>query len=158
VKILNSASRVLGFVATALLLPMMLLTVADVFLRFAFDHPITGVPELTALMMGCLPLAMAWCAAERRHIKVDLVMKRFKPRVQATVDSITLIVGLVLCIIITWRSFLASILKLKYEDVASVLLPVPVFPFHWIFVLGWIILCLVMVTLIIQKVAEVTKG
>lgn len=157
-KIINSVSRVLGYVATGLLVPMMLLIVADVFLRFAFDRPIIGTPEITQLLMVCLALGVAWCGLQGRHIKVDLMMSRFSPRVQATVDSITLLVGLGICVIITWQSFRQSMWQLQHQYVASVLLPVPTFPFYWLYVLGCAMLCLVLVTLLIQKVEGVVKG
>jgi TRAP-type C4-dicarboxylate transport system permease small subunit len=158
VKILNSVSRIMALVGTALVLPMMVLIIADVFLRYVFSRPITGTAEIASLMLVCMVLGVAWCALEGRHIKVGILMDRFSPRVQTIADSITLLAGLGICVIATWRGFLASLWVLQSKEVASELLPLPVFPFHWIFFLGWVMLCLVLVLLMIQKVAEVVKG
>ena len=155
---LNPVSRVLALVGTALVLPMMVLIIADVFLRYVFNRPITGTAEIASLMLVCMVLGVAWCGLQGRHIKVDLVVSRFSPRVQAIVDSITLLAGLVTCVIITWQNLHSSLWVLKINQVASVLLPLPLFPFHFILVLGCAMLCLVMVPLLIQKVGEVVKG
>ena len=155
---LNRVSRVMALVGTALVLPMMVLIIADVILRFAFSLPITGTAEIASLMLVCMVLGVSWCAIEGRHIRVSLVLDRFPLRAQAIVDSITLLAGLFICIIITWRGYLSSIWVLKNQEIASELLPLPVFPFHWIFVLGWVALCLVMIPLLIQKVKGVVQG
>lgn len=155
---LNRLSRVLSLVGTALVLPMMVLIIADVALRFAFSRPITGTAEIASLMLVCMVLGVSWCAIEGRHIRVSLVMDWFPLRAQAIVDSITMLAGLVICIIITWQGYQSSLWVLESQEVASELLPLPVFPFYWIYVLGWVALCLVMVPLLIQKVKGAIKG
>jgi len=89
---------------------------------------------------------------------VSLVMDRFPLRAQAIVDSITMLAGLVICIIITWQGYQSSLWVLESQEVASELLPLPIFPFYWIYVLGWVALCLVMVPLLIQKVKGIIQG
>ncbi|OGO23473.1 MAG: hypothetical protein A2144_00140 [Chloroflexi bacterium RBG_16_50_9] len=150
-------SRALGYVATGLLLPMMLLTAVDVFLRFAFNRPIIGTPEITKLIMVCLPLSLAWCALQKRHVVVDVLMSRFPQRVQAIVNIITLIIGLGAIGFMTWRAFVLSLFVLKFRYIASILMPVPEFPFYWIFILGSTMLFLALLSLLIQEVKGVTK-
>lgn len=157
-KIINSISRIMSLVATGLVVPMMLLTVVDVFSRFAFRKPILGTAEFTSWMMACLFLGVAWCAVQGRHIMVDLVIGRFSPRVQAIVDSIALLVGLGIIAIMAWRTAVTSMYMLKLGYQVSSLVPVPEFPFYLVVTLSWVMLWLVMVTLLIQKVAGVIKG
>ena len=158
-KAFSSISRVMGYVATGMLLPMMVLTVVDIFLRFALNSPIIGTPELTKLMMVCLALGMAWTALQGRHITVDVVMNHLPPRVQAIVGSITLIIGLGTMTAITWQGFLTSVFTVfKHKYVASQILPVPMAPFHWLFILGCAMLCLALLSLLIQEVKGVIKG
>jgi TRAP-type C4-dicarboxylate transport system permease small subunit len=156
VKIINLVSRVAGYVATVVLVALMLLTVADVFLRYVFANPITGTAELTELMMVCLLLALAWCAVEGRHIKVGILMDRFSPRVQATADSITLLASLGVYIILVWQGFVASLYSWDF-DVKSSMLDVPQFPFIMLLALSFAMLCIAMVTLLIQRIAELVK-
>lgn len=148
----------MNYVAMGLLLVLMMLTVSDVFLRFTFNNPITGTSEMAALIMVCLVLGVAWCAVKGGHVAVDLVIKCFSPRVQAIVDSITLLAGLAMSVIITWQGILQSFWEIRVKYLAGYTLMWPTFPFWWIYVLGWAALCLVMVTLVIQKVKVIVKG
>ena len=125
----------LNYVAMGLLLILMMLTVSDVFMRFTFNNPITGTAELAALIMVCLVLGVAWCASRGGHISVDLVMNRFSPRVQAVVDTVTLLAGLVIGIIITWQAVMQSLWELEVRYLAGHTLAWPSFPFWWIYIL-----------------------
>ena len=158
VKIIESISQAVNTVATGVLAAMVALTAADVFLRYAFRRPILGTTELTefgVLVLGFLGLA--WCAVKGGHLKVDLVMSRFSPRLQAIVNSFTYLAGLVVCIIIAWRSFLEA-MELKRLNLVSDHLEVPHFPFYLVLALGVALLCLVMLTHLIQNVTKAVKG
>src|SRR5690606_10079135 len=105
--LITALSRILALAAGLVLAAMMLLTVADVALRWLFKYPVIGTTEITESMMACIAFfALAWCAAEKSHLKVDLVVERFPPRVQGLIDSLTTVVGLCLVALIAWRSFL----------------------------------------------------
>lgn len=142
--------------AMFVLMAMMLLTVADVFMRYIFIRPITGTTELTEYMMVCTLFGMVPCALENRHIKVDVVAQRLPPRLQAIIDIITLLGGLVLVVILSWQGFAAGLYELSY-DVRSSMLEIPDFPFYVVLALSFAILSLVMVVLIIQRMAELLK-
>ena len=145
-------------IGAGVLVVMMMLTVSDVFMRKTFSQPIAGTMELTELMMVCVVyLALAWCAIGRAHVKVDLVVSRFSPRVQAIIDSITYLLGLGVCAIIIWRNLEESIVVMQL-DLTTSLLRVPNFPFFWVLVLGYAVLCLVMITHLIQHLAKAVKG
>jgi TRAP-type C4-dicarboxylate transport system permease small subunit len=157
VKVIKSLSQAMNYVAMGLVVVLTLLTVADVFLRFAFNRPITGTTEMTLFIMVCLVLGVAWCGLRGRHVSVDLVMSRFPPRVQAITDSITFFIGLVVSIIITWRALVESFWELRFKYTGSSVFPVPTFPFWWLYTLGWFMLCIVLAALVIQKVTEAIR-
>ncbi|OGO20942.1 MAG: hypothetical protein A2144_14085 [Chloroflexi bacterium RBG_16_50_9] len=151
-KVIKAISRVMIYVELVLVMILMLLTVSDVFLRFAFNHPIKGTAEMAMFIMVSLVLGVAWCALKDQHIKIDMVMIHFPKRVQAVVDAITLFAGLVISVIITSRAFVESSWELRFNYTASQVFLVPTFPFWWIYALGWTMLCVVLVTLVAQKV------
>jgi TRAP-type C4-dicarboxylate transport system permease small subunit len=154
VKIISDLSRFMGYIATCVLGLMMLLTVADVFMRYAFNSPITGTMEVSEFMMVIVGfLALAWCAVRYSHVKVDLVLSNFSPRVQAIVDSITMLAALGTYVVITWRSFLESM----DVDTTASLLRVPHSPFYWVLTFGFFLLCLALVALIIENVTKAIK-
>ena len=157
-KIIKSMSRAMNMAACGILAAMMLLTVSDVFLRYFFRRPILGTTEITESMMACLAFfAFAWCAVQNSHLKVDLVMSRFSPRVQAVVDSMTSFAGLVMVALIAWRSFVEAI-AVKQLHIISSLLKMPAFPFYFIVSLGCAVLCLVMVAQMVRSIEKAAKG
>ena len=157
-KVISAVSRWLIYLSMALVLILMLLTVSDVFMRFAFNNPITGTTEMAMYIMVCLVCGMALCALRGEHIVVDLVMSRFSPRVQAIVDCFNLVASLAICVIITWQGIINSLWERKFNYLASTMFPVPTYPFWWVYLLGCAMLCLATVVLMIQKIREAAKG
>jgi TRAP-type C4-dicarboxylate transport system permease small subunit len=70
------------------------------------------------------------------------------------VEIVTLLLTLVMFVIITWQSFLESM----EVRMATSLLEVPESPFHWIMTLGFAVLCLAIVSLVVENVAGIIKG
>ncbi|RJR40092.1 MAG: TRAP transporter small permease [Desulfobacteraceae bacterium] len=154
-RIVYLLTRLFGYVATGALGMMMILTVADVFLRYCFNSPIPGATEITELMMVIVVFpALAWCAVTGRHVSVDLLLILFPSRLQAVIDSITQLVALVIFAIITWQSFMESTLV----RTTSSLLALPVSPFYWILSISLALFCLSIASLIIQNIIKGVKG
>ncbi len=154
-KAIRSLARAMNAVACVVLGLMMLLTVADVTLRYFLSLPILGATELTENMMACLAfLALAWCAVERSHLRVDVVMIMFPPRVQSFVDSITSLAGLCLVGLMAWRGFVEATV-VKDLHIESSLLGIPAFPFYYVMAAGFAMLCMVMM---IQFAEDLSKA
>jgi TRAP-type C4-dicarboxylate transport system permease small subunit len=141
-------------VGVALVIPMMVLIIADVILRSIFDRPITGTAEIACLMLLCMALGMAWCAIKERHLKIEILVSLFPPKIQAIVDSVTILAGLFIVIIMAWRNLIAALWRKEIGQVASIILPIPLFPFHLILVLGLVVMCVAMIALVIKKIGE----
>lgn len=157
-KVISAVSRWLIYLEMFLLIILMMLTVSDVFMRYVFNDPITGTAEMAQYIMVCLVAGMALCALKGEHIVVDIVMRYFSPRVQAIVDVFNLLVSLAIVVIFTWQGFINSLWERRFNYVASVIFPVPSYPFWWVFLLGCFVLCLATAALMIQKVKEAAKG
>jgi TRAP-type C4-dicarboxylate transport system permease small subunit len=149
-----SISKILSMAASIILAAMMLLTVADVVLRWVFKAPIIGTTEITESMMTCIAFfALAWCAAEKSHLKVDLVLDRFPPGVQRIVDSLTTAAGLCLVALFAWRSFLEG-RAVQELNLVSSLIKLPAYPFYYIIALGCAMLCVVMAVQLGQHLSK----
>jgi TRAP-type C4-dicarboxylate transport system permease small subunit len=141
----------MGYVSAVVIWLLMLVVVADVIGRYFFNSPITGASEIASFMMIVVVFpALAWAAITGKHVKVDLLMARFRPRIQAICDSITLLATLAVFAVIVWRSILESMVT---HNVTS-LIRLPHAPFYWIMTLGLAVFCLSIMTLIIKRIVE----
>lgn len=157
-KQINAISRILAIAASIVLAAMMLLTVGDVALRWVFNYPIIGTTEITESMMACIAFcALAWCAAEKDHLKVDLVVDRFPPRVQGVIDSLTTLAGLGLVALIAWRSLLEG-RAVQEMNLISSLIKLPAYPFYYVIAAGCFMLCLVMVCQLTEHLSKAVRN
>jgi TRAP-type C4-dicarboxylate transport system permease small subunit len=144
------------WIALAVLVVLMMITVADVSGRYLFNHPITGTMELTENLMACLLVSMAPCALAGRHIKIDIFFSRLKPRVQQTIDIIFYIVGLAGVAFLTWTGFHQSLVMLD-AGTSSSMLGIPDFPFIMLLVVSYGVLFIFMAVLLAKRIGEVPK-
>jgi len=157
-KKIESISHVMNYVAGIVLLVMVLLTTSDVLGRYLFSRPIIGTTELTEFMVVIVGfLGLAWCAVKGTHLMVDLLVSRLSPRKQAVIDSFNYFLQLVLCILISWRSFAEGIRRLEAGATSSNL-GIPQYPFLWVLGCGVAMLCLVILLQLIQKINKAVKG
>lgn len=158
VRTIESVSKVIAMIGMGIMVVMMMFTVMDVVMRYFAHHPIPGTTELTEYMMVCVVFsAGVWCAIKRRHVKVDLVVSRFSPRIQAIFDSVTLFLGFAVCALITWQSLVESLALRRLHSISSVL-SVPTYPFYWVLALGCGLLCLVMFIQLAENIVKAVKG
>jgi len=154
-EIIRRISRVMGYVASAFMIILMLLTVMDVFLRYFFNSPITGVTEISRLLMVIIVFpALGWAAVDRAHVRVDLVMSQVSPRKQAITNAIMLIIALITYGFITWRSFLESMVVNRQTSLISI----PFTPFYWLMSVSLAVFCLSILVLIIEDITKVVKN
>ncbi len=136
---------------------MMFLTAADVILRYIFNMPVPGSYELTEYMMTIvISFGLAYCALEKGHVRIDMVVEHFPKKVQAVLDSITSLVGVALFVIIAWQSFLQVVIEFD-SGVTSTVLYIPVFPFVAIVAFGSATLAIAVFVEFIEHVGEVVK-
>ena len=156
-KTVNAVSRFANSIGMAVLVLMMLLTVADVFLRFAFNKPLLGTVELCEYMMvAVVYLALPLCAVRERNVRVEILAIRLPPKLLALVDVITCFLSLGILALITWQGFLEFNDMLKVKRVSN-MLSVPAYPFHLILAISCLILCGVLFIKLIQLAREAVK-
>lgn len=149
-------SRVFGYLGSAAVMVMMLLTVADVSMRFFLEKPIVGAIELSQILMVLVFLAVPLTTTEESHISVDLVVNRLSNRVKGVVRLAALILTLGICALMAWQAYAASAFSRLMNTTFS-LLKVPEYPFYWVVVLGFAGMCVVIAEQIIATLREVVK-
>jgi TRAP-type C4-dicarboxylate transport system permease small subunit len=154
VKTIDSIARIAGLVAMGVLLLMMLLTVADVFLRATLNKPIIGTTEITEQMMVAVVfLGFGWCALQGRHIKVDLFVSRYSLGKQRVIDLMMYSVGLILVAAICWRTFVTT-LTVQQLGLTCAYIGLPKYPFYALAAFGWAVLFLAMASLFVKDLKE----
>ena len=94
-RAISPVGRGASWVGSSDVVIMMVLTTADVILRYLFNWPMPGSWELTEYLMAiAVSLTLAYCALERGHIKVDIVLSLLPQRAQAAIRSIVTFLGL----------------------------------------------------------------
>jgi TRAP-type C4-dicarboxylate transport system permease small subunit len=134
---------------------MMLLTTVDVVMRYIFNRPITGAPELSELLMVVLVFpALAWNTVDRNQIRVDILVNSWRPKTRLVMEICTLTLTLATYGVLTWQSGIESAAT---TDTSS-LLSVPESIFRWVATVGFTLLCVTIVAVIIEDIAILGKG
>lgn len=141
-KTSKSLAKALYWVAGAAIMAMLLLTCADVLLRLGvtFYHhfrwgflegvkPIPGTFELVGFLGAVgVSFAMAHTTVEKGHVSVSLVVRLLPVRIQAFVETMTRLFGLLLFTLLAWQSILFAF-ELQNRGDMSLTLELPYYPF-----------------------------
>ena len=153
---LRPISVVLQGVGAGVLTVMMLLTASDVTLR-QFKSPLMGTIDITEFLMAILvSFGLAYCAIRKGHVKVDLIVERLPRRVQAIIDTVTTLLSLGLCILITWQSFV-NMVSVYNSGATSWTLNITVFPFAGLVAFGFAWFTLVLLADFLNAIVRVVK-
>lgn len=153
-KVMKPISTVANYIGMVALAVMMFLTAVDVTLRKVANMPIMGSYEMIQFtMVMCGGLGLAYCAVEKGHVVVDLVTGRLSKRVQGIMGSITGLIALAVCIILTWQAVNYVNLLMKSKQMTAVLI-VPLYPFVAIFAFGMVMYCIVLIIHFLEFVKE----
>jgi len=136
---------------------MMLVITADVLLRGIVNKPIRGANEIAELtMLMVVFLGIAYTQHLKANITVSLLFERFPGKVQ---DILTVFIHL-LCLGICgaiFRQTLAYHAYLAELKRTTLILEVPIAPFQIIMIVGFGLLCLVLVFDVINSVRKVVN-
>jgi len=144
-KISHAMANSLYRVAGVAIVVMMLLTCADVVLRY-FRKPIPGTYELVCFLGAvAVAFAMAHTSVEKGHVAVSFVVSLFPRRIQGLIESITTSFGLFFFVLIAWQSVIyANDLRLSGE--VSLTLELPFYPFVYGISFSAAILCFILLS------------
>lgn len=101
--IFDRITRLLALLGASLLIIMMLAVCWEVISRYFLGRGIVWVIEFSEYNLLYITfLGTAWLLGREGHVKMDIVLTRLNPRNQSLVNSITSILGAVLCLVIAW--------------------------------------------------------
>ena len=127
--IAEKITKVLIAIGATMLALMMFLTAMDVGLRYVFNRPLSGAFELAEYMMAILvPFCIVYCAQQKGHVAVDIIMKRFSKKTGTVADILTTFVTLIFVIVIAWQN-VVYFFEVKDSGLTSSVLLIPTYPF-----------------------------
>jgi len=121
----------------------MFLGTGDVIGTQFFGWPLHGAKEITESTMVLIVFgALAYAQIRRAHIRVELIYSHMTPRVQAAMDVVADLAGLVFFGFLVWQCTIEAILSWQVGEAADGLLRFPLYPARWILVAGTAMLML----------------
>ena len=103
VTVFDYAINSLAALAGGLVILIMLSITADVTGRKLLGYSITGVIEISQILLVFITfLGAAWLLKREGHVKLDVMVSRLNPRSQALLNTITSIVGIIICLTLAW--------------------------------------------------------
>jgi tripartite ATP-independent transporter DctM subunit len=169
VRLLNQAIRILDRVGTfsrwtnvvgiAILFLMVCLTFVDVVLRYVFNLPITGIVEVTeVLMIMAVFLAIAHTQNVKGHISIDLITSKLKPKARLVMECITTLIGLILFGVAVWQEVIQFLWFLERNSThGQEYIMIPSAPFSGIIVIGCVSMALLLLRDFLANLAEALK-
>lgn len=128
-KAMQGVGKVLSAIAGTSLAIMMFLMAADVVCRYLFNSPIPGALELVEYMMAItIPLSIAFCAAQRSHVAVEMIVERLPYPVRLGVSIVVTLLMILFLAIVSRQSFL-NIIDSYQSNITSAVLQIPAYPF-----------------------------
>ena len=155
-KIGKELSRVLFWIAGVAIFIMMVLTCADVVLRF-LRRPIPGTYELVCFLGAtAVSFAMAYTSVQKGHVEVSLFVRMFPERIQGVIGSITSLFGLILFVFIMWQSVLYGN-DLRTTAEVSLTLQLPFYPFVYGIAFSAGAVCLILLADLFKNIMKVFR-
>ena len=160
-KMLDALKKTCGLVARILLIIgagvlsiMMFLTMTDVVLRYIFGSPISGAYEMIQYMMAIvIPFGIVFCAHEKSHVSVEILFDLLPLKIQRILHCIVSLIIFALFLLVAWQNIL--LLRETHETgYTSAVLYIPAYPFVGTIALGFVALCLVLLTDFLQALLE----
>lgn len=164
VGLLDRLTVIASTFGTLGILCLMLLIVADVIGRFAFDHPIAGVPEIVAMsILGIVFLQISNTLARGRLTRSDgflHLIQRRRPRLGDAIDAVMNAAGCGIILVLI-SAFLPLFLRSygRNEMVGAVgQFVAPIWPVHLIVLIGSGLLCAVFLLRAVVLVLTAIRG
>ena len=153
-RIVYRFSRMLDVLSGIALVLMMVLVFVNVALR-AVWIPILGTYEYTGFLAALtIALALAHCAARKGHVAITLFADMMPNRIQAILDTIVAIFGIVLYSILAWQCVKYAMVLYQSGELSITTLT-PFYPLVLVVAFGFAMLGLVLLNDLFKSLQRV---
>ena len=147
-----------NYAGRGILLALMCFITVDVVMRYLFKSPIKGDVEIDEFgLVIVVFLGLSYTAVVKGHVSVDFFVSKIAPRKRAIIEVINNFVGTAVFALIAWEGAQSALQSMMWNEVTDAL-RLPVYPFRFFVTLGSVLLCLVLITHIVQGISQIRKG
>lgn len=144
-------------ISSVLLFMLMLLTTVDVVGRYFFNKPITGVYEITGLVLALnIFFSLGMAQIKRDHIEIDFLTKKFPKVAQTILVAFTSLLLFILMILTTWQ-LIEFGERIYLGNETSGDLGIPLYIFVYLTVIGSICFTLTFLSNFLNALIKVVK-
>lgn len=137
-------TTIAAYAAGAVLVALMLMTVADVAGRYFLNKPLNGVFDLTHFAVSIMTfLGLSYCGWRGGHVVIELLYERLPEGARGSLKKAINLVGCILFGLIAWRTAVQSV-DVREMGEASQLMEIPYFPLYWLVAFGCALFAAVM--------------
>ena len=142
-RVVSSIASVTTWIGVCVITAMMILTCADVVLRY-FGYPIRGAYDITRVLGSVIfALPIAYSYIKGYQVAVDSIFRRAHRGVRFIVDSVICLFSMTITAMIAWRAIYLGY-DLYVKDRVTDTIPIPLWPFVYVMVVGFLVYCLVL--------------
>ena len=134
-KVTTIVSKGLCIFAVIALLVMLLVTMADVIMRFFFNAPIVGSIEIARMMLVCMAPAFMYTLIRGQHVRVPVFIDMLPSIGQKCFDVVGYLASAALCSLMFYQGILLTFARMEQRQVYS-MLRIPTWPFHLLFAIS----------------------
>lgn len=150
----------MGELTSLLVLPLLLVVVYEVVMRYAFNAPTIWGFEMTTFLYGMhYMFGLAYTDVQKGHVKVDIFVTRLSKKAQAIINSITTVVlfmPVFICLTI-WTSSFAYTSFVESERYSTSWAPI-IWPFKIVMALTFFFVLLQGLSNLIREVQSLMKA
>ena len=121
--------RILLYISYAAILVMLGMTVWDVFMRYVFNKPTTGVGEVSQMLLVISMTCLAQALLEGRYVAVGVLVDRFPKKINFAIEIIMGIIAIVFFAIVGWELLLMTEVSYNLGEL-YLIIKTPRWPFY----------------------------
>ncbi len=149
--VVQGFTRTISFAAMFLLLPMMLLSTTDVFLRKFFTTTVPGTMELSSYMLALfILLGLSYTHQCRAHVRVSFLVDLMPAKVQTVIAILLNTLCITMLLVLVWQGYIIAV----EETTVSDMLRIPENPFRMALAVGCLSFALEILLDIIDQLKE----
>jgi TRAP-type C4-dicarboxylate transport system permease small subunit len=156
-KFVQYVIRVLLVIAALALIAMMAIITINVLGRMFLKSPIFGALEIAGLAGIVLSsIAIPYVEKERRNVLVEILVDKLPPRVKGFTDAFVLLLSLGVVVVLSYAMIKESLHAASFGE-ETLVLQLPTTPFKFIWSIGTLLLCVVLLLNIILSIRKGVK-